>query len=202
MVLPPNSSAPVFWIFGGPNGSGKSTAYTHADIEGFGTSIWIINPDVLTARLQAAENLKLREANLAAVQRLEAWLEMTLRVHQSVGVETVLSTDKYRRLVLLAKSLGYEVKLFYVMLDSPQRNIERVRARIMKGGHAVPEDKIVERYWRSLAQLAWFAGHADTVEIYDNSGTAPRIVARKVVTELVLAPDAPENLLKALGVSS
>ena len=100
--------------------------------------------------------LGVQAANLAAVQRLEAWLEATLCVHQSGGVETVLSTEKYRRLVLLAKSLGFTFHLFYVMLNSPELSIERVRARVLAGGHDVPPDKIVDRYWRSLAQMPWF----------------------------------------------
>lgn len=197
-----NSAPPVFWIFGGPNGSGKSTAYGRADVEGFGTSIWIVNPDLLTARLQIAETLSLQDANLAAVQRLEQWLEATLRVHQSVGVETVLSTAKYQRLVTLAKSLGFVFHLFYVMLDSPERNIDRVRARVLKGGHDVPTDKIVERYWRSLDQLPWFLEQADLAEVYDNSSSEPRLVLSKANDEVVVDPTAPVNLLNALGLAT
>lgn len=198
MGSPLSEAPPAFWIFGGPNGSGKSTAYSHADVEGFGRSLWIVNPDLLTARLQMAERLPLMEANLAAVQRLELWLEATLRVHSSVGVETVLSTDKYRRLVTLAKSLGFTFHLFYVLLQTPEMNIERVRARVLHGGHDVPPDKIVERYWRSLAQLPWFLEMADLAEIFDNSGAEPKLVARKAGGETVVSPAAPVNLLNAI----
>lgn len=83
---------------------------------------------------------------------------------QTVGVETVLSTPKYRRLVDKAKQLGFEVRLIYVLLDSPQRNIERVRLRVKKGGHAVPENKILERHARSLEQLPWFLDQADLAD--------------------------------------
>jgi predicted ABC-type ATPase len=44
---------PKFWIVAGPNGSGKSTIYTRAAIKDFNRSVWIINPDLLTARIQA-----------------------------------------------------------------------------------------------------------------------------------------------------
>src|SRR5262245_19903820 len=100
--------------------------------------------------------LALDDANPQAVQRIEAWLETSIAAHQTVGVETVLSTPKYRRLVEKAKTLGFEIRLIYVLLDSPQRNVERVRLRVKKGGHAVPEDKILQRYTRSLEQLPWF----------------------------------------------
>jgi predicted ABC-type ATPase len=135
-----NAEQPIFWIVAGPNGSGKSSIYQDIDIEAFARAIWIINPDLLTARLQAAEGLDLVTANLQAVQRIEAWLDTSIKAHQSVGVETVLSTDKYRRLVVAAKALRFEVHLTYVVLDSVERNIERVRLRVAKG--AMPFRKV------------------------------------------------------------
>jgi hypothetical protein len=74
--LPPRSvDRPIFWIVAEPNGSGKSTAYENTEIEAFARSVWIINPDVLTARIQAVEGRQLQEANLEAVRRIEIWLE-------------------------------------------------------------------------------------------------------------------------------
>ena len=174
-----SAEPPVFWIVAGPNGSGKSSAYQDANIEAFERPVWIINPDLLTARLQETEALDLRTANLQAVMRIEAWLDASIRAHQTVGVETVLSTDKYRRLVLAAKALKFQIRLTYVILDSPERSIERIRLRVKKGGHAVPEDKIVERYARSLEQLPWFLDQADQASLFDNSGTAPRLIGEK-----------------------
>jgi ABC-type molybdenum transport system ATPase subunit/photorepair protein PhrA len=104
-IAPQSVDRPIFWIVAGPNGSGKSTAYEDADIESFARSVWIINRDVLTARIRTVEGRQLQDANLEAVSRMEAWLEASIRAHQTVGVETVLSTDKYRRLVVAAKEL-------------------------------------------------------------------------------------------------
>lgn len=185
---------PVLFIFAGPNGSGKSSVYTDLSIEDVGHSVWIINPDLLTARIRDVEGLVLREANLAAVQRIEVWLDASLDAHQTVGVETVLSTPKYRRLVEKAKQRDFEFRLIYVLLDSPQRNIERVRLRVAKGGHAVPEHKIIERHARSLDQLPWFLEHADRAWIYDNSGAAPKLIAEK--RDSVIRVD--ENALPAI----
>jgi predicted ABC-type ATPase len=202
--LPQSNEAPSFWIFGGPNGSGKSTAYGRSDVEGadvevLSDSFWIVNPDLLTLRIRDAENLSLAEANLAAVQRLEVWLEATLRVHKSLGVETVLSPPKYRRLVETAKSLGFVIRLFYVILDTPQRNVERVQTRVEKGGHAVPPAKIEERYWRSLEQLPWFFEHADIAKVYDNSGDAPELVVAKTNGRVAVSERLPRNLHVALA---
>jgi predicted ABC-type ATPase len=189
---------PVFLIIGGPNGSGKSSAYADARVEIESRTLWIVNPDLLAARVRDVEGFPLREANLKAVQRIEAWLEASILTHSSIGVETVLSTDKYRRLVELAKGIGFEVWFLYVVLDTPERNIERVRVRVLKGGHAVPEEKIVERYWRSLEQMPWFLAAADRAFLYDNSGEQPRLVGEKQDGEIALDPEIPLVLKEAL----
>jgi len=185
-----SAEPPVFLIVAGPNGSGKSSAYQDTNIEAFGRSVWIINPDLLAARIRAVEGLDLTNANLAAVRRIEAWLETSIEAHQTVGVETVLSTPKYRRLVQKAKKLGFEVRLIYVLLDSPHRNVERVRLRVKKGGHSVPKDKIIERYARSLEQLPWFLDQADQAWLFDNSGANPRLMGEKHAGVVTLDEDA------------
>lgn len=190
---------PLLLVIGGPNGSGKSSVYTDARTEIESRTVWIVNPDLLAARIRDAERLTLPEANLQAVQRIEAWLEASLRTHSSVGVETVLSTAKYRRLVELAKSLGFDFWFLYVVLDTPERNAERVRLRVLRGGHDVPRDKIFERWGRSLAQMPWFFGAADRAFLYDNSGASPRLVGSKRAGATELRPDAPAALRDALG---
>ncbi|WP_326524322.1 AAA family ATPase [Sphingomonas sp.] len=170
---------PRLWIVAGPNGSGKSSAYDRSDVDEFGGSVWIINPDLLTTRLRDTEGLALGEANLAAIQRIESWLDSSIEVHQTIGVETVLSTGKYRRLVEKAKERGFEVRLIYVFLASAELQIERIRLRVAKGGHDVPEQKVRERRERSFDQLAWFFAEADKAWLFDNSGAEPELVGHK-----------------------
>ena len=180
MIVPPQKlEQPVFLIVAGPNGSGKSSVYANADLEWEGRSVWIVNPDLLAARISEVEEKPLLDANLVAVQRIESWLEASINVHKTIGVETVLSTDKYRRLVDAARTLGFAVWIIYVVLDSPERSIERIKLRVAKGGHPVPDDKVRMRYERSLQQLPWFLEQADKAWIWDNSGAKPRQIGEK-----------------------
>jgi len=195
---PKKPEPPIFLIVGGPNGSGKSSVYKGTSIEEGGRTVWIINPDLLTLRIREVEGLSQDDANLAAVQRIETWLDASIQAHQSVGVETVLSTDKYRRLVEKAKQLGFEFRLIYVALDSVDRNIERVALRVRKGGHDVPRDKIVKRYTGSLAQMPWFVAEADQASIFDNSGASPKRIAEKSDGILTVESDALPAVLEAL----
>lgn len=144
-----------------------------------GGTIWIIDPDKLSRRIAETENLPLGEANLRAVQRLETWLYASVDAYQRVGVETVLSTDKYLALVRFARERSMHVRLVYVLLASAEMNIERVRTRVAKGGHSVPEDKVVSRRAKSLALLPRFLAEADDAFIFDNSGASPNLVGGK-----------------------
>jgi predicted ABC-type ATPase len=189
---------PTFWIVAGPNGSGKSSLYSNTEIEAFDQSVWIINPDLLTERIRRVENFSQQEANLEAVIRIEAWLDASIRAHQTVGVETVLSTDKYRRLVLAANRNQFEFRLIYVVLASPDLNVERVQTRVKKGGHDVPEHKIRERWDKSIQQLPWFLEQADSAMIFDNSGASPRQIGLKRDGKIIVDPSAPVALLRAI----
>lgn len=135
---------------------------------------------------------------MLAVQRIEQWIDASLDVHKSVGVETVLSTPKYRRLVDKAKQRGFAVWLIYVVLDTVERNIERVAIRVEKGGHAVPEDKIRKRRSGSLAQFPWFLVHAEVAWIFDNSGAKPRQIGEKKDGVVELDERAPAFVLEAV----
>lgn len=195
---PPRSEQPVFLIVAGPNGSGKSSVYRDADLEWDGRSVWIVNPDLLAGRIRDVEQVPLGEANLTAVIRIEAWLDASIDVHKTIGVETVLSTGKYRRLVDKAKHLGFLIWLIYVVLDSPDRSIERIKLRVAKGGHDVPEQAVRRRYDRSLEQFTWFVDQADQAWIYDNSGATPKQVGEKADGVITVDETALPALLKAI----
>ena len=81
--------------------------------------------------------------------------------------------------------------------NSPQRNVERVRLRVKKGGHAVPKHKILARHARSLEQLSWFLEHADQAWVYDNSGAKPRLIAEKRAGVVTLDKDALPAVVEA-----
>jgi predicted ABC-type ATPase len=194
-----SAGGPELWIIAGANGSGKSTAYGQASIDAPAGSIWIINPDLLAQRIADHERIPLLpDANIAAVTRIETWLYASVATHQTVGVETVLSTPKYRALVDRAHAEGFSVRLIYVFLETAQLNVERVRQRVKKGGHDVAEASIRDRRRRSFVELAWFFEHADHVDIYDNSAAEPKLVATKTAGDLTVYGRLIEELLAAL----
>lgn len=197
-TTPRRPDRPIFWIVAGPNGSGKSSLYNRTDIEGWGGSVWIINPDLLTATIVEREGLELEAANLASVQRIEQWLEKSIDTYQTIGVETVLSSPKYQRLVELAHARGFEVRMIYVVLDTLERQLTRIRGRVKDGGHDVPPDKVASRRIRSFEQLAWFAKRVDHCYVFDNSSGEPDLIGVKIRGPVWLQGPWPVDLLKTL----
>jgi predicted ABC-type ATPase len=98
----------------------------------------------------------------------------------------------------MAKSFGFEIRLLYVTLNSADLNVERVRLRVAKGGHAVAENKIRERRERSFRQLPWFLDHSDFALIYDNSGASPALVGKKQANAVEIDPAAPDPIKAAV----
>lgn len=59
----------------------------------------------------------------------------------------------------------------YFWLPSPQQAIDRVARRVSQGGHEIPEDTIVRRFYSGLSNMReMYLPLADTAAIYDNGG--------------------------------
>jgi len=88
----------------------------------------------------------------------------------SFTLETVMSHPGKVELLAQAQAAGYRTYLYFVATDDPAINLSRVKSRVQLGGHPVPEDKIAERYHRSLALLMDAIRHTNRAYIFDNSG--------------------------------
>jgi predicted ABC-type ATPase len=129
---------PQLLIIAGPNGSGKSTIVERIPNK----PKLYINADDL-AKKHGLDNLS--AAILADKLRQEA-----LSKGVSFTTETVLSTSSKIELMKDATSKGYEVNLVVVLTHDPDINVERVKSRVLAGGHDVPAEKIVTRYHRFM----------------------------------------------------
>lgn len=85
-------------------------------------------------------------------------------------LETVMSHPGKVEVLKQAQAAGYRTYLYFVATDDPAINISRVRNRVGMGGHMVPEDRIVDRYHRSLGLLMEAIRHSNRAYIFDNSG--------------------------------
>jgi len=89
----------------------------------------------------------------------------------SFTFETVMSAPDKIELLQAAQQLGYRTYLYYIATDDVSINSTRVQQRVAAGGHDVPKDKIISRYYRSLKQLPQAIKASHRAYIFDNSGT-------------------------------
>jgi predicted ABC-type ATPase len=87
----------------------------------------------------------------------------------SFTFETVMSDRSKVQFLQDAKSQGYRTYLYYVATRDPQINVNRVTNRVDRGGHGVPNDKIISRYGRSLDLLLEAIMCCDRAYLWDNS---------------------------------
>jgi predicted ABC-type ATPase len=136
-----------------------------------------------------------RQAQVIADRRREACIE----AGHSFSFETVMSHPSKIDILARAKAAGFFVQLFFVGIDDPQTNIERVQLRVARGGHDVPRDKIVPRWQRTMALLPTAIRIADRSFLFDNSASGldqgPKLI-------LVATRSADGNVDLSLKVNS
>ena len=173
---------PQLWIVAGPNGSGKTTLVRSGVLQRhIGPDTRHINPDDITAELRRLDPATAQDAlNLRAAQMSDAELDQCIASGHSVLVETVLSSDKFKPRVAAARAAGFTIGLTFVVLADPALSVDRVAQRVALGGHDVPQERIRARWYRAVANMPWFADHADIVQVIDNSQIAnPVLIAEK-----------------------
>lgn len=162
------------YIISGPNGAGKTTA-SYTVLPRILQCKEFVNADEIARGLSPfnPESVAI-EAGRLMLKRIGELLQR----NESFSIETTLSTRSYFRLVEKAHSQGYDVTLLYFWLKSPQQAIERVAERVAKGGHDIPKDIIVRRYWEGLDNLfKIYMPIVDTWILVNNSETPRSIVA-------------------------
>jgi predicted ABC-type ATPase len=116
-------------------------------------------------------------SNIEAGKRVLRAAEQLLQDQQSFTVETTLSGVTYLKMAQRAKAAGYIIMVVFVGTSAVEINIERVKARVIKGGHDVPEEDQRRRYPRTLKNMKRLLPLADFSVIFDNSGDSHKMIA-------------------------
>lgn len=180
---------PTFTVVAGANGCGKTTLTKWAREE-FQESP-VLDPDAIAQSLHATGTNS--GSVIEAGREVLSMAEGLLAAGQSFTVETTLSGNSYLRMMSRAKKLGYLVVLVYIGTTRVEINMQRVRFRVTKGGHDVPEEDQRRRYPRSLANAAKAIAIADEAVVLDNSTSVGYVkVAVKRTTGIELFEPVPQ----------
>jgi predicted ABC-type ATPase len=113
--------------------------------------------------------------------------------NKSFSFETVMSHTSKIDEIKQVVSLGYNAYLYFVCIDSPEVNVSRVNNRVEKGGHEVAEDKIIDRYYRTLENLHLALPHCYRAYLFDNSGKEQLLIAEVYKGSMELKTDKLPN---------
>lgn len=131
-------------IIAGANGVGKTTfAKPYVDDIGYK----FLNADEIAKEI---EKQGLQNAMIKAGRVFFTELRESVANEENIVIETTLSGTYINKVANNAKNKGYQIKMIYIFVDGEDLCVERVRSRVLKGGHDVPEEDIRRRFQRSL----------------------------------------------------
>ena len=152
---------------GGANGAGKTTlAREYVAVEGYR----YLGADDIARELNAAHPA---QAAVAAGRAFSARLAAALDAGESLVVEATLLGLSLRKSLEKAVGQGYFVSILFVFVDSPELCLDRIAARVARGGHDVPASDVRRRFARANANF-WhiYRPIANEWNLYYNAGAS------------------------------
>lgn len=167
MSAPSGDGRPRLFVLAGVNGAGKSSVGGfHLERHGIGPDEWF-NPDA-AARMLVESGLPADAANIEAWRIGRALLEAAITGQRPHAFETTLGGNTIPSLVRTA-CRTHAVRMWFCGLDSPERHLRRVRERVARGGHDIPEAKIRARYASAVVNLIALMPGLAELKVFDNS---------------------------------
>jgi len=165
---------PNLYIIAGCNGAGKTTA-SFTILPEMLNCREFVNADAIAAGLSPfnPESVAI-EAGRIMLTRIKALMQ----AGEDFAIETTLATKSYISLIKEAKNLDYKVTLVYFWLSSWQEALQRVAARVKKGGHFIPDDVVERRYQAGINNLhQLYISACDYWAIFNNTSGQPQLIA-------------------------
>lgn len=168
------------YIIAGCNGAGKTTA-SFTILPEIIECKEFVNADEIARGLSPFQPEKVSfESGRIMINRINE----LLKDNESFAFETTLSTRSYKNKILQAKKQGYTVTLLFFWLNNIELAKERVRIRVIEGGHNIPPNIIERRYLKGIYNLfEIYLPIIDGALIFDNSFGKHELIAEKLSEE-------------------
>jgi len=188
------SGSPRLVIVGGPNGAGKTTLARRLVVE---YGLLYLGADEIAAEMGlGATGAGPVQAGRTFIERVNAAIER----RESAIVESTLSGLGSGRLIRRFRGAGYEVIIEQVYVASAEECVARIRGRVLRGGHHVPEQDVRRRFTRSIRNF-WerYRLEVDRWRLHYNGMAGPVLVIEGQGREaLVIDPRLFERFLALL----
>ncbi len=134
------------YIIGGCNGAGKTTA-SFTILPEILDCREFVNADEIAKGLSPFQPEKVSfEAGRIMFNRINE----LLNENENFAFETTLATRSYKSKILEAQDKGFQVILLFFWLQNVELAKERVRTRVLEGGHHIKTDVIKRRYLNGI----------------------------------------------------
>lgn len=137
----------VLYIISGANGSGKSTL---AEVLLKEKHLEFLNADEIAKEISPDA---IDSVPISAGKEYFRRLNTFFKNNKSFAVESTLSGNNIKRIIDKASLQNYKIILIYSFLQNCTTCIERVKKRVENGGHNVPEEDIIRRYYKSIIKF-------------------------------------------------
>lgn len=119
--------------------------------------------------------------------------------NENFAFETTLSTRSYQTKIKEAQDEGYTITLLFFWLQSVELAQERVKTRVLEGGHNILPEVIKRRYYRGIKNLFdLYLPIVDSALIFDNSEGLSELCTEKQNNDLIIINSTKFNLLKEI----
>ncbi len=185
----------IYTIIGGVNGVGKSSLSGVLSAESTDLGV-IIDTDKITIEV-GGDKIK---GGKIAVKRIEDCLNKGINFTQ----ETTLSGARTVKTIKRARELDYFIRLYYVGVNSSEESINRIKNRVIKGGHNISDEDVKRRYNKRFEDLSRVLPYCNKVHFFDNENGFVEKAEYKngmLITKLGQVPKWLEELKEYLKVN-
>lgn len=182
------------YIIAGCNGAGKTTA-SFTILPEILNCKEFVNADEIAKGLSPFQPEKVSfEAGRIMLDRIND----LLLLNENFAFETTLATKSYKSKVIDAQKNNYTVTLLFFWLENVDLAVERVKTRVLEGGHNIQTDVIYRRYKNGIKNLfEIYLSLVDETMIFDNSYGKPELIAEKTLqSEITVLNEKKFNNLK------
>ena len=164
------------YIIAGCNGAGKTTA-SFTILPEILDCKEFVNADEIARGLSPFQPEKVSfEAGRIMLKRIDELFSE----NENFAFETTLATKSYKEKILKAQENGYFVTLLFFWLKNTELAKERVKTRVLEGGHHIPDDILERRYYNGILNLFnIYLPIVDQLLIFDNSEGKHKLIAEK-----------------------
>ena len=158
---------PILTIFAGINGAGKTTLYKY-EKKFVGVDLGErVNPDEIVAEQGKdwRDESSVIKSGRIAIGKIKKFIaEKT-----SFNWETTIITGTTLKFLEAAKKAGFLIQLNFIGVQDVNLSLERIKQRVAKGGHDIPEEVVSGRFKNQFKHIIEALQYVDNALFLDNS---------------------------------